>query len=169
MYRKILVGGVTAAAILGAGGAALAAGGSPGSTAGAPAASATSAASTSTAAQRQQRTHHQQREHRQRMGRRRLLRHLAHGQIVTRNRKGFVTHDLIRGTVTSVSATSVTVRAADSTSETFAITKDTKVRVRQHGTRSDSSIEKVAKGDKVAVAGTGATTLTARRLIDIRK
>ncbi|WP_375480495.1 hypothetical protein [uncultured Jatrophihabitans sp.] len=154
MYRKILIGGMTAAAIVGAGGAALAVTGSDATTSGA--AATTSAAASQHAAKGKQ-------------GKNKLLRRLAHGQFVTKGKGGvFVTHDLIRGTVTSVSATSITVEAADKKSETFVITKDTKVRMREDGKGSASTISKVATGDKVAVAGTGASTFTAKHVVDVK-
>jgi hypothetical protein len=149
MYRKILIGGMTAAAIAGAGGTALAFSGS-GTTDGTPL--------TSTQAAHRPLLH----------GKGKILRRLAHGQLVVRGKDGFVTHNLIVGTVTSVSSTSITVRAADKTSETFVVGKDTKVRVRSNGTRSASSIDKVATGDRVLVAGTGTSTLTAKHVIDVK-
>jgi len=148
MYRNVLVGGLTAAAILGAGGTALALTGSDGSSAG----------SGSRAGQ----LGHGH-------GKARLLKRLQHAEIVTKNAKGFVTHELIKGTVTDVSATSITVQAADKTSETFTVNGDTKVRVRSGGKGSASSIDKVAKGDQVFVAGIGASSPTAKHVVDIKK
>jgi len=149
MYRRVLVGGLTAASILGAGGTALALTGSDGPT-GSPAKSGSYAG---------------QLGH----GKARLLKRLQHAEIVTKNAKGFVTHELIKGTVTDVSATSITVQAADKTSETFTVNGDTKVRVRSGGKGSASSIDKVAKGDQVFVAGIGASSPTAKHVVDIKK
>ncbi len=146
MYRRVLVGGLTAASILGAGGTALALTGSDG---GAPSGKGKLAG--------------------QHAGKGRLLKHLQHAEIVTKNAKGFVTHELIRGTVTDVSATSITVQSADKTSETFTVNGDTKVRVRSGGKGAASSISKVAKGDQVFVAGVGASTPTAKHVVDIKK
>jgi hypothetical protein len=99
-----------------------------------------------------------------------LLRRLSHAQIVTRGKGGgFVTHDLIKGTVTSVSATSITVRAADSTTETFVVNTATKVRVRSDGKGAAATIGDVAKGDAVLVAGTGTSTRTAKHVVDVKK
>lgn len=151
MYRKILIGGVTAAAIVGAGGTALAVSGSDSTTSGNP----VTAAAKQTPAKGK--------------GNHRLLRRLSHAQIVTKGKDGFVTHDLIRGSVTAVSATSITVQAADKTSEKFVVTKDTKVRVRTAGKGAASSIDKVAVGDQVMVAGTGTSTLTAKHVVDVKK
>lgn len=155
MYRKILIGGVTAAAIVGAGGAALAVSGSG---------SDESAGSTVASSQQSRdplRTLHALR----RDGR--LLRRVAHGQVVVRGADGFVTHDVIVGTVTSVSPTSITVRAADNTRETYVITKQTRVRVRGDRSRGLSSIDALATGDHVVVAGTGTSTLTATHVLDL--
>ena len=152
MYRRILIGGVTAAAIVGAGGTALAVSGSD-TTAGTPATAATAATQQAARAK----------------GKHPLLRRMVHAQIVTKGKNGFVTHNLIKGTVTAVSATSITVQAADKSSETFIVTKDTLVRVRSNGKGAASSIDKVAQGDHVLVAGTGTSTVTAKRVVDIKK
>jgi hypothetical protein len=153
MIRNIVIGGVTAAVIVGAGTAALATTGS-GTTSGTPGA-------TTAAGQHGKGAHKQGRKNG-----RMLLRKLAHGQIVVKTKQGFVTHDLIRGTVTAVSPTSITVESLDKKSETFTITKATKVRVRSGGAAALSSIDKVAKGDHVFVGGTGTSTVTAKHVID---
>lgn len=153
MYRKALIGGVTAAAILGAGGTALAVSGTSTPTPSTPGSNSSNPA------------HHGQHL----KGRARLLRRLAHGQITVRGHGGFVTHDLIKGTVTSVSPSSISVKAADGTSETFAITSGTKVRVRQNGKGSPSSMSAVHNGDRVLVAGTGTSSYTAKHVVDIKK
>ncbi len=163
MYRKVLISGMTAAAIVGAGGTALALSGSDstttsGSAATAPATSAPSA------------DHGHQGRHGlngQRAGK--LLRRMAHGEFVVKGKDGkFETHQVILGTVTAVSATSITVQAADKTFETFSVTKDTKVRVRQDGRGVATTIGKVAKGDDVLVAGVGAAKPVANHIIDVR-
>jgi hypothetical protein len=153
MYRKVLITGVTAAAIVGAGGTALALSGSD-QTSGTP-------SSTTSSAPAKAGKH----DHRGN----RMLRRLAHGQFVVKGKDGrFETHDIIRGTVTAVSATSITVQAQDKKSETFAVTKDTKVRVRDKGKGAASTISKVAKGDRVMVAGTGTSALTAKHVVDVK-
>jgi hypothetical protein len=159
MYRRVLIGGVTAAVILGAGGTAMALTGSD-TTTGTP----STPSSTNSAGHAGHRGHHG--HHGKGMG---FLRRMAHAQVVTRGKDGFVTHDLINGTVTSVSATSITVQAADKTSETFAVTKDTKVRMRSAGKGADSSISAVHSGDHVLVAGTGTTSYTAEHVVDLKK
>jgi hypothetical protein len=153
MYRRILLGGVTAAAIVGAGGTAIALTGSD-NTNGTP--------STTTAAP----GHPAKGKGK---GKGKMLRNLAHAQIVRKGKDGFVTHTLINGTVTAVSATSITVQAADKKSETFVVDKDTKVRLRTSGKGAESSIDKVAKGDHVVAAGTGTATITAKHVVDIKK
>jgi hypothetical protein len=149
MYRRILVGGVTAAAIVGAGGTAIALTGSD-STSGTP--STASSASSHPGKAKAKRLHN-----------------LVHAQMVRKGKDGFVTHTVINGTVTAVSATSITVQAADKQSETFVVTKDTKVRLRTGGKGAASSIDKVAKGDHVVAAGTGTSTITAKHVVDIKK
>jgi hypothetical protein len=157
MYHKALIGGVTAAAIVCAGGTALAVSGSDGSTGTSATTTATTAAAPTAA-------------HPRLLARaNRLLHRLAHGELVVRGKDGFVTRDLIAGTVTAVSATSITVQAADKTSETFVVTKDTKVRVRSNGSGSASTIDQVASGDSVLVVGTGTSTKTAKRVLDVKQ
>jgi hypothetical protein len=148
MYHKILIGGMTAAAIVGAGGAALAFSGS-GPLGNAPASTNASA-------------------HRGLMHGHRWLKRVAHGEIVTASDNGFVTHDFINGTATSVSATSITVRSADETSETFVVNSDTRVRVRGDHQRGLSKIAEVKQGDHVVVAGTGTSTLTAKHVVVLK-
>jgi hypothetical protein len=152
MFRKILIGGVTAAVIVGAAGTALAVSGSD-TMEGTPVATDVAA------------DHHPLLD-----GRGKLLRRVAHGEVVVRGQDGFVQHDLIVGKVTSVSSTSITVRAADNTSETFVVNSDTKVRMRTIGSGgAASTIDKVATGDHVVVAGTGTSTFIAKHVIDIKK
>jgi hypothetical protein len=156
MYRKILLGGVAAAVIVGAGGTALAVTGSS-TTAGTPSASSSSSPSSSSSKKADAKKKHP------------FLRRLEHGQFVTRGKGGqAVTHDLIKGTVTAVSSTSITVQATDKKSETFAVTKDTKVRVRKDGKGSASTVASVAKGDHVMVSGTGTSTFTAGAIVDAK-
>jgi hypothetical protein len=156
MYRKILVGGVTAAAILGAGTAALATTGSD-TTSGTPTPSGTSSS-----------THAKSGKHGK--GKHSPLQRAAHAKITVKTKKGYVTRDLINGTVTAVSASSITVQAGDKTSETFVVGKDTKVvaRAKTKGAKpTASSISKVSKGQHVLVGGTGTSTLTARHIVDL--
>ncbi|MEO7259880.1 MAG: hypothetical protein ABI047_01200 [Jatrophihabitantaceae bacterium] len=123
----------------------------------------------------------------------RALGRALHAQWVTPDRDSentFVTHNAIRGEVTAVSATSVTVKALDGVSQTYAITSDTKVHLRKNvpgqgqgkgpanggmgnGGRGKGmsggvagSISDVHTGDKVAVTGTGTSNLTAQHIVD---
>ncbi len=94
----------------------------------------------------------------------RMLRAL-HGTWVTEGTSGPVTHQAIRGDVTAVSKGSITVKAKDGFSQTFAVAADTKVRVRSNGKGADSTIGAVAVGTKALVTGVGATNLTARLVV----
>ena len=114
--------------------------------------------------------------------------HLAgralHAQWVTRDGKAFVTHDAIRGQVTDVSKTAITVKAQDGTQETYAVTGATKVRMRMAGKAAPqarpglakpgkdkpgkaqpSSVSAIHVGDRVAVVGTGTSSLKATRIV----
>jgi hypothetical protein len=112
------------------------------------------------------------------------LRWAVHATWVTQNKKTktFTTHDAIRGQVSAVSPTSITIRAADSTTETYLITSKTKVFTRAARAeaskaaasetalaRKAASISDVKAGDFVLVGGTGTTALTAVRVVDIQK
>ena len=96
----------------------------------------------------------------------RLLR-AVHATWVTDGKAGPVTHQAIRGEVTAVSATSVTVKAKDGVSMTFTVGSDTKVRARvatKGAKATDSSVSAVKVGQKALVVGVGATSPTARRI-----
>ena len=166
MYRKVLAAGVTAAAVLGAGGTALAMSGSDTSGTGSLAAASHSTAAPGAKAKAAKGKAGKGKAGK---GRQRLLRRLSHAEIVTKGPKGFVTHDLIKGSVTAVSATSITVQAADKTSETFVVDQATKVRVRTNGKGAAGTIAQVANGDQVFVAGTGTSTKTAKHVVDVKK
>lgn len=158
MYRKILVGGVTAAAILGAGTAALATTGSD-TVSGTPAATSSSSPAPATHAKAKNGK-----------GKHSPLRHAAHAKITVKTKKGYVTRDLINGTVTAVSSTSITVQSGDKTTETFVVGKTTKVvaRAATKGAKpTASTIAKVAKGQHVIVTGTGTSKLAAKHIVDL--
>ena len=151
-YRKTLLVGGTVAVIVGLGGTALAESGND-TTAGKPA--------TQTQTQKAG-------KHGDKGGK--VLKRLEHGQFVTKGKDGAVTHTIYRGSVTSVSATSITVQAADKKTQTYKVTKDTKIRQRAKGAKpTTSSISKIAKGDQVTVAGVGTTTVTARNIVEVAK
>jgi hypothetical protein len=182
MWKKIAVIGGTAAIIGGAGTAAFASSATATST---PSPSSTSAASDSAAAVPNPEAGRRTRADR--------IRQAVHATWVTQNKrtKAFTTHDAIRGLVTAVSPTSITVRAADSTTQTYLVTARTKVFTRAARTeasktpasktaapktatrtalpRTAVSIADVKTGDSVLVAGTGTTTLSAVRVVDVRK
>ncbi|HET7801875.1 MAG TPA: hypothetical protein VFL38_15740 [Humibacillus xanthopallidus] len=101
----------------------------------------------------------------------RLLRAL-HATWATESRQGPVTHQAIRGDVTAVSATSITVKAKDGVSMTFAVTADTTVRQRIAGSgkgakATASTIGAVSVGAKALVTGVGATDPTARVIVHL--
>ena len=151
-WRKVLVIGTTTCACLGAGGAAMALSGSSGSVATARQSSATHSSGAS-------------KHNRGRFA----LRRVVNGTFVMHGKGGFVTHDVINGAVTSVSSTAITVHAADGVSQTYTVQPQTKVKMRQQGKGETSSISQVRDGDRVMVLGVGTQTLTARRIIDIKR
>jgi hypothetical protein len=152
MLKKIVIAGSAAAVVLGAGTAALAASGSNSP-------SSTPSSSTAAGAGKAKAAHAKRSE----------LRRALHASWVTRDGKNstsFVTHDAIRGQVTAVSATSITVKAADNVSETYAVTSSTKVHSRADGKGKAGTISEVKSGDTVIVLGTGSGTLTATHVLD---
>jgi hypothetical protein len=96
-----------------------------------------------------------------RKGLRIRLRRALHATWVTQGPNGTVTHQAIRGEVTAVSSSSITVRARDGFSLTYAVTADTRVRARAAGRGTDSSIGAVKVGARALVMGTGPTNPTA--------
>jgi hypothetical protein len=154
MWKKIAIAGGVCAAVAGIGTAAVATSGSS-TTSGAPTPSTTAAAKGHAAAKDRAA---------------KALKHALHAQWVTKSKDNtFVTHDAIRGTVTAVSATSITVQAEDKTSETFTVNADTKIRVRTNGRGAKGTIGQVHSGDKAVVVGTGTTTLLATGIVDSAK
>ncbi len=152
MLKKIVLAGSAAAVVLGAGTAALATSG-----AAAPAAGKAAAGAATAKAPRSEL---------------KQLRRALHAQWVTRDgndKAAFITHDAIRGEVTAVSPTSLTVKAQDGVSQTYAITAATKVHSRAAGKGKTVTIGEVHSGDRVAVLGTGTSTLTARQILDATK
>jgi hypothetical protein len=92
-----------------------------------------------------------------------LVGRAEHGQITVRTKTGDQVLDIQHGQVTSVSATSVTVRSTDGFTATYAISGTSTVRVQ----KKTSTIANVHTGDQVAVAAlhTGNTD-TIRRIAD---
>lgn len=155
MWKKIALAGATGAIIIGAGSAALAASGSTSASPSSPAAGSSSAAAAA--------GHGKHGKDADR------LRRAVHATWVTEDKqtKTFTTHDAIKGLVTAVSPTSITVKAADNTTETYQVNASTKVHTRAN--RTAAAIADVKTGDPVLVAGTGTSTLTATQVIDAKK
>ncbi len=78
-----------------------------------------------------------------------LGRRVLHGEVVLQTRKGFVTAEIARGTVTAIDATSISVKSADGVTTTFAIDAKTKARSAGHVVPLTS----VHDGDAVGVLG----------------
>jgi len=90
-----------------------------------------------------------------------------HGQWVTQNGTKFTTHDEIRGAVTAVSSTSISVKAADGVTESYVVGARAKVHLKADGKGKAGTISEVKVGDHVAVIGAGTGPLTARRVLDM--
>jgi hypothetical protein len=93
------------------------------------------------------------------------LRTLQHAEWVTRDPKtnNDVTHEAVLGTVTSVRATSITVKAADGYTLTFAVNSDTKVHL---GKGKTGKVTEIKSGNKALVAGVkSGSTLTAHQVL----
>jgi hypothetical protein len=86
----------------------------------------------------------------------------VHGQfVVPRAGGGYQTIDTQRGSVTAVSATSITVKSADGFSKTYQVVSSTNVDARQNG------IAAVKTGHQVMVTATdGGSTATAVSILD---
>lgn len=155
MWKKIAAAGAVGAAILGAGGVAMAATSSGSATTPSTTGSPSTAASAPAAAAKTRRDD-------------RLARRTLHGTFVTKGKDNtFVTHDVARGTVSAVSATSISVKTADGLTETYAVGNATKVRSHAKGAKgAASTISAVHVGDAAKVAGTG-TPATATVIVDV--
>jgi len=90
-----------------------------------------------------------------RLGPRALLGRVEHGELTVRGRVGDVTVDLQRGSVTSVSPTSITLRSLDGYTHSYGVNDKTKVRVG----RKLGSISGVHTGDMVLLVATGGDAL----------
>ena len=86
----------------------------------------------------------------------------VHGQfVVPRSGGGYQTIDTQRGSVTAVSATSITVKSADGFVKTYQVVSSTNVDARRNG------ISTVKTGHQVAVTATdGGSTATAVSILD---
>jgi hypothetical protein len=150
MWKNVIVTAAATVVVLGAGGAALAASSpSPSPT---PSASATGHPAAKARGNRLGAA----------LGGRLRLARVEHAQWVTAGAGAatgsFVTHDAIRGQVTAVGSGSLTVKAADNTSETYLVTSSTKIRIRTGGKGQAGSISEVKVGERVGVLGTGSGT-----------
>ncbi|MBV9919403.1 MAG: hypothetical protein JOY78_00910 [Pseudonocardia sp.] len=75
-------------------------------------------------------------------------------------------HHAIRGTISTVSSTSVSIKAADGATQTFAVGNGTKVHVKGDRKPDPGSMGQVKVGDRAAVVGTGSDTFTATHVLD---
>ncbi len=80
--------------------------------------------------------------------------------------KTTVVHDGVRGTVSSVSPTSISIKTADGTVKTYTVTTSTKVHAKGDTKTTPGTISQVKPGDRAEVLGTGSTTFTATRIHD---
>jgi siroheme synthase len=149
----LAIAGVAAAAVVGTAGVAAATAPDPSPAPTAPSARDSGSAAPGRAAERREKIRH------------RLLGRGMHGEWVVKGKDGKpVTVASVRGEVTAVSATSITFKAEDGFTATYAITADTKVR----GQDVDK-ITDVEVGDKGGAVGTrSGSTLTARAVL-VRK
>jgi hypothetical protein len=155
MWKKIAIAGSVAAAIVGTGAGALAATSSSSTP--------TPTTSSSTTAKAPSTTGKTAAKGKARAAL--ALRKIEHGEWVTRDKSGAdVTHDAVGGTVTAVSASSITVKATDGFSETFAVGSSTKVHVKG---AKPATIANVKVSDRAVVAGTkSGSTVTATQVLD---
>jgi hypothetical protein len=161
MWKQIAIAGAVGAAILGTGAAALAETGSSSTSGSAAPAASTSTASTATPA-----TGKAKAALKGKLGL--AIKNFDHGSWVSQDKGSPQTHDAIKGTVSAVSAASITVKSADGTSQTYVVNSDTAVRVKGTG---KSSIGSVKVNDTVLVTGTAASssagaTMTAKHVLD---
>lgn len=151
MWKKATIGGVVAVALVGGGaGAAIAAtrtGATPASSTATPTATATTSASATKAKNGAKKADGAAAQ--DLLGK---LQDLQHAEWVSKSGANtYVTHDAILGQVTAVSASSITVKAADGTSLTFAVDAATKVR---------PLAVKAKAGKKASATSTGTSTGT---------
>lgn len=82
----------------------------------------------------------------------RQAKNVIHGSWVTHNS---VRHEAIRGVVRTVNSSFITVRAEDGFTQTYKVTKDTKVRVLRDGDKGLVKIGDVKVGYRAVVVGVG--------------
>lgn len=87
---------------------------------------------------------------------------IEHGQFVTKDKSGAqVTHDIVTGTVTAVSGTSVSVKDGTGSVTVFAVDAKTRVHVRGQAKGTTTTVSAVKTGGDVTVLGTGTGPFTA--------
>jgi hypothetical protein len=156
----LAVGGTAAAAVVGTAGVAMASAPSPSGPPGSPAPSASATAAPDKPDRwggRDRAGHRHRPLHR--------LGAAVHGEFVVKDRDGkFVTMVSVRGEVTAVGATSITIKADDGFTATFVINGDTRVRGREVDRIAD-----VKAGDQGGAVGVkSGNTITARAVV-VRK
>ncbi len=163
MWKKFVVIAGLSAAALGVGGVAAADAASSATTAPAAAVAPSSSSGASTAPKAAHTAHKGDKRDKAE----KVLGRVSHAQWVSKDKDGkFVTHDAVRGSVTAVSSTSITVKAADSTTETYALNSTTKVHAKGDTKAHPGTIAQVKVGDEVGVLGTGSGTMTATHVLD---
>lgn len=165
MWKKATIGGLAAAAIVGTAGFAVAQTSSTTPTAATAASTPTPSGAASTGATTSKAKADKGGDHalgRQLIGK---LKDFEHGEWVTKGTGSAanttVTRDAILGAVTAVNGTSITVKADDGTSMTFAVDAQTKVRQRAKGQGTNGTIGDVKVGQKALVSGMTSPALTA--------
>ena len=94
------------------------------------------------------------------------LKGFQHAEWVTKgDGSTYVTHQAILGQVETVSASSITVKASDGTSMTFAVNDQTKVRQRAKAGSTGLTIADVKQGQTVLVGGEKSPDLTAKNIL----
>ncbi len=94
-----------------------------------------------------------------------LMRRVAHGEFVVRQKGGFTTIAVQRGRITAVSATSITVASQDGYVRSYVVNADTKVRSK--GTTVAVGALKAGEQAMIRSTKTG-TTYTATRVAGLR-
>ena len=154
MWKQFAISGVVGAAILGTGAVALAETGSPSPS---PIAASSSSSSPTVPAGTAKG------DRLKRLALR--LKAFEHAEWVANDGTADTTHDAVKGAVAAVSATSITVKAADGFSATFVVDSTTAVRVK--GTAGKAAIGAVKVNDTVLVAGVkSGSTVTAKHVLD---